>query len=391
MRLQNLLSCFRIRAALWVCLGFCLLPAHALYTREPITAYRVADNAFTLDGRPDSLWRTIFSMPNGRQTISFQDYSKMVILEPENARNGNPADYAKNPSAGSISLIAAYDSKALYFFFLIKTAAFANPKALGCASADLWKVDAAEIYLDPSVWRSGSSDYRTYFYTDASGFVYGTSPRTIQVDRPMSSRDSRVFYRNRNIGERFQVRDSLPAGMSVAVSPRTSADTGWVGVEMRIPFWTAASDFAPGLSMFASWGFNRYGDSARTDCNANPIAYRWAKNILNYDFSAEKPPGWRAGDSTHYDPSHSWDGWGQLNLLNQQAINNCKTGDPKATFDANWDPGYWQNGCFPQVTGSRPDRLRSHAAIPASSRPPLRDARGRAGGPHASPAFALPR
>jgi hypothetical protein len=363
-----------------------------LYTREPITAYRVADNAFAIDGKPDSLWRTIFGMPNGNQAFSFQDYSKMVILQPDAVRNADPSDYVKNPSAGSATLIAAYDSKALYFFFLIKAGNYGNPTALGCKSADLWKIDAAEIYVDPSVWNSGSSDYRTYFYTDASGLVYGTSPRTIQVDRPISARDSRVFFRNRAIEERFQVRDTLPAGLNVAISPRISSDTGWVGVEMRIPFWTSASDFAPGASMFASWGFNRFGDSARSNCDDNPLAYRWAKNYLSYDTSAEKPPGWQEGDITHYDPSHSWDGWGQLSLANQQVSGRCMTGETKAAFDANWDPSSWLSGCGTgsSVNLSRPIRLDA-AGRPGSSGPPLRDARGRAGRAISSPGFALPR
>lgn len=375
---------------LLACLLLC--PSHALYTRDAILAYRVDDNAFTIDGKPDSLWRTIFAMPQGNKSLSFQDYSKMVILQPDSVRNQDPAKYVKNPSAGSATLVAAYDSKALYFLFLIKTGAYANPKALGCASGDLWKIDAAEIYVDPSVWSPGSSEYHTYFYTDASGLVYGTSPRTIQVDRPISSRDTRVFYRNRSVGERFQVRDSLPKGLNVAVSPRTPADTGWVGVEMRLPFWSAASDFARGRSMFASWGFNRYGDSARRGCDDEPIAYRWAKNILSYDFASEKPPGWKFGDSTHYDPSRSWDGWGQLFLVDQLARNQCSSPDPKDAFDPNWDASYWGQACGSPATGklSRPLRLDAPDGARFPHRPP-RDARGRARPASASPVYRMSR
>jgi hypothetical protein len=386
MRRQNHLSISGIRAALLVCLGF--LPSHALYTADAITAYQVADNAFTIDGKPDSLWRTIFALPNGNLSLSFQDYSKLVILQPDSIRNRDPSLYVKNPSAGSATLMAAYDSKALYFFFLIKTGAYANPQALGCGSTDLWKADAAEIYVDPSVWSAGSSDYRSYFYTDASGLIYGTSPRTIQVDRPISRRDSRVFYRNRNIGDRFQVRDTLPSGLTVAVSPRTTSDTGWVGVEMRIPFWTAASDFGSGRSMFAAWGFNRYGDSARANCDENPVAYRWAKNILSYDFSSEKPPGWKLGDSTHYDPSHSWDGWGRLYLFNQRASNLCRGADSKAKFDSTWSADYWRNDCYQAATENhRGLRPSDSPSLPGSSHRLPRDARGRAGTAPASPAF----
>jgi hypothetical protein len=386
MRRQNQIPRFALRAVLLASL--CLLPSHALYTSDAITAYRVDDNAFVIDGKPDSLWRTIFAEPNGNRSISFQDYSKMVILQPDSVRNQDPAKYVKNPSPGSATLIAAYDSKALYFFFLVKAGSYADPKALGCPTADLWKPDAVDLYLDPSAWSAGSTDYRTYFYTDASGLIFGTSPRTIQVVRPI--KDTRLFYRNRSVGERFQVRDTLPNGLSVAVSARTPADTGWVGVEMRIPFWTSAADFARGRSMFASWGFNRYGDSARTDCNGTPLIYRWAKNILNYDFSAEKPPGWKAGDSTHYDPVRSWDGWGQLFLIDQLARNRCSSRDPKDAFDSNWDASYWSQACGSAATGnpSRPLRLDAPDGARFPNRPP-RDARGRARPASASPAYGM--
>lgn len=389
MRLPNLFSRIGIRLALpaWLC----FLPAHALYTREPIRAYRVADNAFTIDGRPDSLWRSVFVMQSGNQSLSFQDYSKMIILQPEQATNDDPSKYVPNPSPGSATLMAAYDSKALYFFFLVKTGANANPAALGCGPTDLWKADAAEIYLDPSAWTASAEENRTYFYPDASGLIFGTSPRTIQLDRPISGRDTRNFYRNRSVGERFQVRDNLPAGMTVAVSPRTSADTTWVGVEMRIPFWTAASDFAPGASMFVSWGFNRYGDSVRTGCGDSPVAYRWAKNIVSYETAVETPPGWQPGDSTHYDPSHSWDGWGQLSLLDRNVFNQCGGPDSKAAFDTTWDAAYWGSKCSPPPTkAARPNPIIRSGPVGSSKARP-RDARGRVGQRKPSPSYTLPR
>lgn len=374
-------------ALLVACAAF---PARALYLREPITAYRVADNALVIDGKPDSLWRSLFAMPNGNRPLSFQDYAKMVVLQPDKARNDDPAKYVANPGAGSATLMAAYDSQALYFFFLVKAAAFANPKALsGCQAADAWKVDAAELYLDPSAWSEDTLDYRSYFTADASGLVYGTSPRSIQVDKAV--RDTGVYYRDRKTGDRFQAA-VRPSGLTVAVAPRTASDSGWVGVEMRIPFWTSSADFEPGRSLFLSWGFNRYGDSARTSCAGNPLAYRWAKHYLNYDQALEKPPGWRSGDSTHYDPSRSWDGWGELTLDAERVVNQCKSPDSKSVFDANWNADYWVAYCHQGgVVGNRRGFVRMDAAgMPVPSRSPPRDARGRAVGPEPSVRSASP-
>lgn len=362
--------------------------AHGLYTREAVTAFRVDDDAFVIDGKPDSLWRSIFSVPNGNRTISFDDYGKMVLLQPD-LRNGDPSRYVPNPPAGSATLMAAYDSKALYFFMLVKAPSLANPAALNCAAEDVWKSDAAEIFVDPSPWSADPLVYRSYFTTDASGIFYGTSPRTIQIDKPVSARENRVFYRNRAVSDRFQ-QTALPAQVTVAASPRTASDTAWVGVEMRIPFWSAASDFAPDRNLFLSWGFNLYGDSARADCAGNPLAYRWAKHFLDYAGLDQKPPGWKSGDSTHYDPTRSWDGWGQLSLRNEFARNQCRSTDSKDVFEANWNADYWRSACFMAVTTNRRYPLRLDAAgRPMPLRAPGRDARGRLT-PSAFPAFVPP-
>ena len=368
-------------------LALCAGPIHALQLNGKVTAYRVSDGAFTLDGKPDSLWRSLLAL-GGAPVISFQDYSKMVILQPETARNDNPAKYRPNPPAGSATLIAAYDSQALYFYFLIKTGRIANPAALGCQAADLWKIDAAEVYVDPSPWSADPLDYHTYFTADAAGLVFGTSPRTIQVDKPIASAETRVFYRDRKTSDRFQAPASAPGGIEVKTA-RSPNDTALAGVEMRIPFWSSPSDFSQGNSVFISWGFNLYGDSARANCSANPLAYRWAKNFLDYDNQQEKPPGWRENDSTHYDPSRSWDGWGQFSLDPYKPANACRSADSKAVFEANWNAEYWISNCRSMPTTGHGKIRLDAAGMPVPSRLRDRDARGRRSNA-ASPRFALP-
>ncbi len=363
--------------------------AHALYTREAVNAYLVPDNAFVIDGKPDSLWRSIFARPDGNRAISFADYSKLVLLQPDAVRHGDPALYVPDPPAGSATLMAAYDSKALYFFMLVKTPSLARPAALNCAAPDLWKLDAAEIFVDPSQWSADPLVYRSYFTTDAGGIVYGTSPRTIHIDKPVSTREPGVYFRNRAVSDRFQ-QASLPSQATVAAAPRTASDSTWVGVEMRIPFWTTAADFEKGRSIFLSWGFNFLGDSARADCSGDPLAYRWAKHHFDYSGLDDKPPGWRSGDSTHYDPTRSWDGWGQLALRNENARNACSSTDSKSVFEANWDAEYWRTRCSSVSTGNRRLPLRLDAAgRPLPMRAPGRDARGRST-PSAFPAFSFP-
>lgn len=368
----------------------CAQPSRALYGGGPILAYQVADNAFTIDGKPDSLWRTLYA--RGASTlINLEDFSKMVILQPEGARNDDPAKYVKNPDTGSVAFMAAFDSKALYFFFLVRARAFADPKAFGCAASDSWKTDAAEVYVDPSPWSTDAAIYQSYFTADASGLIYGTSPHTIQVDKPISYHDTGWFYRDRKTADRFQAPATLPTGIKVAASPHTSSDTAWVGVEMKIPFWTTAADFSPGKSMFVSWGYNYFVDSAKTGCAGNPLAYRWAKNVLSYDSLSDKPPGWHPGDSTHYDPLRSWDGWGEMFLRGGITDNRCTSSDPKSVFDANWTPAYWQKNCQGGATTmASPGPVRMDAAgMPLPFRLPARDALGRVGRAP-SPAFPRP-
>jgi hypothetical protein len=366
----------------------CAQPVHALYTAGSITAYQIPDGALNIDGRPDSLWRSLYAR-DFFTVLNLQDTSKMVILQPVQARNDNPAKYVKNPSPGTVTLMAAYDSKALYFYFLIKVRGFADPKAWGCDASNMWKSDAAEVFVDPLPWTEDPGTYRSYFTTDASGLVYGTSKTTIQVDKPVSNHETSYFYRDRTTAQRFQSPATLPTNVVVKSSPHLPADTTWVGVEMKIPFWTTtSSDFAPGRSMFVSWGFNQYVDSAKSGCARNPLAFRWAKNVLNYDAEPEQPPGWLLHDSTHYDPLRSWDGWGKLYLESGIMSNLCRNTDSK--FDTDWDPTHWKSSCGYGTTRTQKSIRLDEAGMPVPmSRNFPRDALGRTGR-SASPSFPLP-
>lgn len=368
-------------------------PTHALYSREYLTAFRIPDNSLKMDGRPDSLWRAVAGMGlSTGHSLSFKDTEKMVVLAPETVRNDDPSKYVKNPVNGSITMLAAYDNQALYFFFLVKTKTVVNAKTVCPALADAWKADAAEVFVDPSPWDQDPAVYRSYFTADASGLVYGTSPKTIQVDKPISRRDStRFYYRDRLTADKFQVPGTMPAGLVALSSAHSATDTTTVGVEMKIPYWAGTKpSFVGGKTMFISWGFNMYADTLWANCGSNPLAYRWAKNFLNYNNEAEKPPGFHMDDSTHYDPTRSWDGWGPLSISGKQVDEaNCKSpSESKDAFNANWDPAWWAARCQGNIAvdlraGSL---LRFDAAgMPVPSRLRGRDVRGRLAPAHSRP------
>ena len=131
--------------------------------------------------------------------------------------------------------------------------------------------------------------------------------------------------------------------------------------------------------MFLAWGFNKV-DSAWSNCTPNPLAYRWAKNWVNYDNALEKPPGFHLNDSTHYDPTRSWDGWGALSFSGQQAEEKfCQTGENKDVFNANWDPDHWKSTCRQVAVPvrSNPTVKLDAAGMPVPSGLRFRDVRGR--------------
>jgi hypothetical protein len=361
--------------------------SNALFTGQWITAFQVPDDRITVDGNPDTLWKALYDLEE-RSVISFQEYQNIVVLGNPNA---DPSKLMNLPAGDSIFMLAAYDSKALYFYFQAKVATVAHSKDLCATAATQWKADAVELFLDPSSWRQDTAVYRSYFSADAGGLSYGTSPKTIQLDKPLYDKETRPpYFRSRVSGDKLQIPATLPTGVQAA-SKHYEKDSTRVSVEVRIPFWGgSAAAFAPGSSMFISWGFNMYPDSLwkKSCATADPIAFRWAKNYLNYNDASSKPPGWRMDDSTHYDPLRSWDGWGQLTLANGLQ-------DPKLCFiqdPSSWLPSDWSKINCNATTGlgDRPrEPARRAGRVFQTGSAPGRDLKGRATQSH-SPKYRLP-
>jgi hypothetical protein len=354
--------------------------SNALYLGNGVIAKRVSDGSIVMDGRPDLVWKAIGARLTGADTISFGDYQKIVLLQSDAIRNANPAKHYLAPAKGSVSMMAAYDNTALYFFFLVKENSFYNPASL-CTATNLWKANAAEVYIDPSPWVT--VNYNTYFSVDGSSLLNGTSPKTVQLDKPIYPGDTRLFFRNRTTPpDRFQIPVSLPNGVMAISSSHTIKGDSLFGVEMKIPFWTGnPNDFSQGKSMFISWGYNHYPGTS-SNCDSTPIAYRWAKHYKTYaSYDLNKPYGWRAGDSTHFDPTRSWDGWGQLFLSLEMANGtDCRF---LSQDTGSWELATWRKNC-----SSAPTVLRQKSSQPilknqANSKinfpwdSPARDLRGR--------------
>lgn len=320
--------------------------ADALYQDQYITAARVAERKLVIDGKPDLIWKEIGGRGYYSQ-IAFSDYEKIVILEPDSVRNAHPSRYYEAPGSGSVTMLAAYDSLYLYFFFIVKENNRFN-QTPSCSMADLWRAHAVDVFVDPAAW--STSVYPTYFSADAGEVSYGTSTKTFQVSKPAFPGEIREYYRDRTVGNRFQLR-TLVSELEGVSAVRTSADANTYGVELRVPIPAAhRADYVDGKSMFISWGYNHYPDGPRATCGENPIAYRWAKHYRTYSAGEPKPPGWRAGDSTHYDPLRSRDGWGRLELSNQTVHTGirCRAG----LAETDWDLGAWRTYCGEVATST---------------------------------------
>lgn len=344
--------------------------SHALWLDSYVEAYRVAPGAIKIDGKPDAIWKYIAVSQPPTNRISFFDYGKMVILSPDTARNDpDPSGYYIPPDgSGAVTLMAAYDTTALYFYFLVKELNSFDGRTACKDTANWWKPHAAEVFVDYTPW--SETAYQSYFTSDAGGVAFGTSKKTIQLDKPVLPADTRKYYRDRTKNDRLQTRSPLPTGLEAVSAAHSVSDPLTFGVEMKIPL-PAGTKLAPNGSLFISWGYNHYPENGKSDCSSNPIAYRWAKHFKPYADSARKPPGWKANDSTHYDPLRSWDGWGRMLLDSHtaNAVNECTNVD-----DAQWDVSYWMSRCG-GATGvlrapKRPATLSPAAGIP-------RDARGR--------------
>ena len=191
----------------------------------------------------------------------------------------------------------------MYFLFLVKTKTVFNPKTL-CAPR--WR--SLEGRCAGALRRSLTLDpdpqvYPSYFSADASGLVYGTSPKTVQLAKPINDKDARYLF-PQPAYHRGQVPDSatMPTGVQAPSRRRSASGPDNRDRGDENPLLDDRPTIHAGKPMFISWGFNMYPDSLWKTATSNPLAYRWAKNHLNYDEAEEKPPGWRTKDSTHFDP-----------------------------------------------------------------------------------------
>lgn len=353
--------------------GFLAGWVHGLYLDSAISAYRVADGLITVDGKPDLVWKEIgggFLQSTSR--IRFDDYRKIVLLT-DSLRNRPPQDYFSAPATGSVTMLAAYDRDYLYFFFIVRENEAFSTLAGGCDLPDLWKANAVEVFVDPSAW--SETLYSAYFSADAGEASYGTSAKTFEAAMPAWPGETRLFYRDRTDSNTFKLRRPPPARLSMASAARLPSDSLTLGVELRIPI--SAADFTPGKSLFVSWGYNHYPGTA--NCGELPIAYRWAKHVKAYETANLKPPGWKPGDSVHYDPVASYDGWGRMNLMSNSPLQGSGCRQPLAESD--WELDSWKANCYNLPTTIKPPDGRSR--FPATDRVggdaavPLRDIRGR--------------
>jgi hypothetical protein len=345
--------------------------SHALWLRSSVEAFQVASGDIKVDGKPEAVWKAIAAANYDSQTVNFFDYGKTVILGSDAVRNDpDPSKYYKPKAPGSATLLAAYDNTALYFFFLIKEQDLFDGRTACKDTVNWWKAHAAEVYVDYTAW--SETAYQSYFTADAGGVTFGTSKKSLQLDKAALPADTRKYYRDRSKNDRFQTRTPLPTGLEAVSAAHSASDPHTLGVEMKIPFPSGtASSFAVGNSIFISWGYNHYPDTAKADCSGNPIAYRWAKHYKTYSSTGIKPPGWRDKDSTHYDPARSWDGWGQLHL-NPRAVNSSSC---LGVDDSQWDVGYWKYKCG-GATSISPSLMKAPPA-PFTAGGKARDARGR--------------
>jgi hypothetical protein len=352
----------------WLLVGW----THGLYLDSAITAFRVADGLITVDGKPDMVWKEIggaFSQSTSQ--IRFNDYGKIVLVS-DSLRNRPPESLYVAPEAGSATMLAAYDQTYLYFFFIVRENSAFNPAAGGCGPSDLWKANAVEVFVDPAPW--SETLYTAYFSADAGQASYGTSPKSFEAAMPAWPGGTGRFYRDRSDSNTFKLR-SLPATQfRMASAARLSSDSLTLGVEIRIP--VSAADFFPGKSFFVSWGYNHYPGSG--GCDELPIAYRWARHIKSYEGANTKPPGWKPGDSVHYDPLASYDGWGRMNLSSNSPLQGL--GCSQSLADSAWDLAAWRSACHNIPTSIRAPGDPSRSLSPTSGSmdiPFLRDVRGR--------------
>lgn len=361
-----------MRLAVPIC-AFALLlagAAHALFTTESVTAYRVPNGKIQVNGLPDTVWREISAQPNGFSRLSFNDSGKIVLLR-DSLRNKPPLNHFTPPSTGSVAFLAAYDDSFLYFLFLVQENNAFNP-VTACSAQELWRAHAVTVFVDPAAW--DPEKYPAYFSADAGAVSYGTSTKTFQVAKATWKDDTRKYYRDRTVANRFDLR--TPAATLQAVSRfRTNSDSTYYAVEIRVPI--AAADYPAGKSMFISWGYNHYPEGGAGTCDSIPIAYRWAKNIKSYESAATKPPGWKTGDIVHFDPLRSYDGWGRLDLSTRSPVTGAGC---RSYVETDWNLAQWYSNCNTIPTSvpiADPADRNRQPSLDYPGREKTRDIRGR--------------
>jgi hypothetical protein len=347
--------------------------AQALYVNQQVIAIQVPRGKIVVDGKLEQEWREIGVFARNNIELKFNDYSHIVLVGRDSILNDPPENHFTAPSSGAVSMMAAYDADAMYFFFIVKENNSFTPSSSNCLATDLWKTHSVEVFVDPNPFDQAL--YTTTFSADAGQVSYGTSPKSYQFSKPTWPAETRNYFRDRTVGNRFAIRTGT--GVRAASTTRTANDKLTYGVEMKVPHPNAA-DFFAGKTMYISWGYNHYPEAPRTNCDENPIGFRWARHEKNYADSTLKPPGWKPGDLVHFDPLRSYDGWGKLLL--DPWLATGKSCNSSALVDTVWDPSAWQS-CFsiPTTVGQSRLQARAGSSLPAllGMEGARRDIRGR--------------
>lgn len=340
-----------------------LRPAQALFTQKFISAYRVGPGQIQVDGKPEAIWGGVARAQDGSSSMDFTSHANIILVgKGDSLRNVDPAPLYPNPKPGAVRLLAAYDSLYLYFLFTVEGDAYFG-KTENCVDAELWRADALELFLDTSPW--SEAHYPYFFSAQDGGGAFGTSERTIQVSKPLNPEEKRVFFKNREADQKFIQREMLQKLPGFAAKQQVDPSGKKVILEMRIPYWAKPSQsqparFQPGNSHFISWAYNNYLDSFPDNCSEYPVKYSWSKHHKLYPSMpiSARPPGFIPNDSTHYDPTRSYDGWGRLYLHPSTFEGSSCSGE----IANPWDFQNW-NGCAAVGLGRRPKPVARFRAL----------------------------
>lgn len=309
-------------------LAGCLsLPSFAIYTGPRIVAYQLSgSDGIAIDGKRDATWDAIANKASGKTTVNFQDMDRLLYLGPDSIKNKDISSQTP-PSKGEISLTMAYDSKFVYAFFEAKDD-YVFDGSNQCGPEQIWRADAIELFIDPSPWTTTVGTLAALFRADADSRAFGTSANTIQFAKPIHGNDSRLFYADRFENNQFVSRPgALTSGQrfpGFQVASGADTKTGITTLELKIPHTNRGGDrpwgtFTAGRSMYITFAYNNYLNTHKSDCTDSPVKHAWSKNIKEYTQQewvslTGSTKGWAPGDKVQYDPTDSFDGWGELYL-----------------------------------------------------------------------------